>query len=434
MFKDVEISWLATADPPEGPVDRYIESMQLHRHFLAEMYSRGRDVYENLRNFATYWQSAGSSDAVIVVVSDASTDGVIDVEELTKFLPPGARMLCLLRQFRRVPHPEVHVIGVPAGSLSEFETKVGGHISRLIATQTEGTILNPRKPSFPRRHLELTGLDNEPPVGSPHTISWRLDGIKYDFLAALRPRTRNLVVIGQSALVRQNVHLPMFQRWTWIEDLHDCSAIVLNDPNLYLDERLNAGWWFGTPARDTAREMAELVGQMADGIGIPRRRIVFYGGSAGGFSSFHMAACLPGSRVIADIPQINMRAYHHRGEADRAAQAAFGVNKIADTPIDMLHRVDVIERFLHERTVPEYLYLQNSRDITHVSAHFGYFMQRTAELAERHEWARGRGGVELYSFWSVNRGGHFPMNRADTTDRINRFLAKRIAPKAPGVA
>lgn len=97
----------------------------------------------------------------------------------------------------------------------------------------------------------------------------------------------------------------------------------------------------------------------------------------------------------------------------------------------LLHRVDVVERFCKEETIPEYLYLQNSRDASHVSAHYGYFMERTADLASRYEWAQRRGAVELYSFWNVHRGGHFPMNREDTTDRINTFLSTHVVPGAP---
>ncbi|MET4077416.1 hypothetical protein [Janibacter sp. UYMM211] len=432
MFEDRAFRWLATIDSPGGAFDRYIESMQLHRHDITEGFRRGHDLWLDLDRLGAYWASFPEEDELVLFLVDRGESPSLDLDRLASLLPDRTRAIVVARSYRRAADDRVLVIGAPVESDADLDAKCGAHLARFIRLQPTGSPLNPAAKAFPDDAWTFDGVGSyEPVIDGRGTVTIEEDGLRYDFFSSLRSGSRLLLVVGQSALVRSQVVLPAFQRWTWSEDIPHTSAMVLNDPILYLDDTLNAGWWFGTRERDTAREMADIVGRTKDELGLEAGQVVFYGGSAGGFSSLHMAACLPGSIAVVDIPQIDMRRYQQVGEADRAAAVAFDVTRIADTPPELWHRIDVTERFAHERHVPDHLYLQNVRDQSHVADHYGYFVSRVSALAKEHGWAQHRAQTEMYSQLSLVRGGHFPLNRADTMERIAEFARIEVAPGAP---
>lgn len=432
MFSDRHVRWLASLDRPGTALDKYIESMQLHRFDVSRGFQRGPDLWANFLAFDEYWRDSDDGN-VMLFATERSEQDVVDLDRLSKNLPDNVFIILISRHYRRSPHEHIVVIGAAVDGDDEFDAKCGAHLARFVRLQPEGSPLNPLRGEFPRAVRSYGSLgDFTPSIDWRGVVSIEDEGIRYEFFSSLRSESRLLIVIGQSALVRSQVgSLPVFQRWSWAEDIPNSSVLVLNDPNLYLDEELNAGWWFGTHGRDTAAEMAGIVDTVRRELGLDRRQVVFYGGSAGGFASFHMASCLPGSLAVVDIPQIDMRKYHLRAEADRAAQVAFGVAGIDATPSDLLYRVDVTERFARQRCIPDHLYLQNVRDRTHVVDHYGYFVEKVVQLAHDHSWAYHRARVEMYSYWSLIRGGHFPLNRADTMQRITEFAHFEVAPGAP---
>ena len=83
----------------------------------------------------------------------------------------------------------------------------------------------------------------------------------------------------------------------------------------------------------------------------------------------------------------------------------------------------IVERFVHEQNVPDFLYLQNNRDVTHVAAQMGMFLERVSQLMARHDWAHSRFTVQMYSAWNLLKGGHFPLSRQDTLRHINEYIA-----------
>ncbi|MGG5171545.1 hypothetical protein ACQR35_05105 [Pseudarthrobacter sp. J1738] len=423
------IDWLVNLDAPGGTIDSYIESMQLHHRDLTSNFQRGQSRTANLESFMTYWRSTGIQDQrVVALVSAPSGAPSIDYVALNKALSPNVHVLAFVRNYQKSEFPQIFVQGCTVDLPKEFALKIGGHMSRLIRAQPEGSPFNPPSVPFPTTRYDYVGIDSySPVVDEVHTLSVDLDGVKFDMLSDLRSRSRKLVVIGQSALTRSQVNLPLFHRWSWTADL-DGSALVLNDPTLYLDDALDAGWWIGTRERDYAREMSAIVAKTASSLGLSNEDVIFYGGSAGGFASFHMAACLPGSSVIADIPQTNLRLYHVRKAVDHAAKAGLGFESIEHVDADYLHRIDVIERFVHEQHVPDFLYLQNNRDQSHLMSQYVPFVTRLAELQMKHSWARSRSRMEIYSAWSKIRGGHFPLNRHDTMQYLNNWKKELVGP------
>lgn len=413
------IDLIAVLDAPGGVIDRYIESFQLEHINISNEIQRTSDPLVNAQRLNELLSGHHRGKNVLWLMTAESTD--VPVEALSFLSSPGVHTIVFTRRYRASKFDNVTVQGMPDGADVNFDAKVGGHLSRIIRMQPPGSPINPPSLPFPDIHRPYSGIEEYVPVvGERHTVSIEVDGVKYDFYSDLRAGTKKLVVFGQSALSRSLVELPVFHRWKWALDL-DGSAIALNDPTLYLDDKIEAGWWIGTKDRDYAEEASRIVAKIAASLGLSPEDVIFYGGSAGGFSSFHMAACLPGSRVVADIPQIDLRKYHLPLAIDAAVRAGLGYASRLEVPEEYLHRIDVIERFKHQKHVPDFLYLQNLKDDKHLEAHFDDFKSRLEALKGENEWARSSGVFETYSAWSLVRGGHFPLGRADTMRHLNSY-------------
>ncbi|NYD76465.1 hypothetical protein [Arthrobacter cupressi] len=416
---DIEFDYLAVLDPYGSVLDRYIESFQVGHVDISGEFSRSPDRLSNARRLAEIVRLRYPGKRILCLTTEESVK--LPLEELADSALTCLQYVVFTRNFRKLPASNVFVQGIPSDPSVDFGSKVGGHLSRILRSQPIGSAVNPMSLPFPDTNREFLDMDAyEPLLDSRHLMRIHVDGVAYEFFSDLRRGSKKLVVFGQSALSRRTVRLPFFHRWKWMQDLEG-SALGLNDPTLYLDEGLDAGWWIGTKERDYVEEAVGIIGRVATSLGLKSSDVVFYGGSAGGFSSFQMAACLPGSRVVADIPQIDLRRYHLPVAVDSAVQAGLGFDSVRAVPPEYLHRIDVVERFVRNRHVPDFLYLQNLRDAAHVDDHFGDFRRRLHRLSEEHDWARSDGRYETYSAWSVVRGGHFPLGRFETMRYLNGY-------------
>lgn len=419
------LHWVASLDELGGTVDQYIESLGLTPLDIGQRFARGRGPMEALAHLQELLDAEPELDEGMAFLTLDRPLSEAEIGELVSAVPPRARVMAFTSHFFAVDAPDLHVQGVPSSEPKEFALKVGAHISRLLRSQGPGAPINPVSRAFPDARREVS-VDEDwvSPDGGREVVRVWDRGVPFDLFCDLRPGCQDLVVLGQSAVTRSSVTLPTFHRWSWLDDL-DASGIALNDPTLYLDDALDGGWWFGTPERDYLSDVVRIIERVRDSLGLRNRDIVFYGGSLGGFSSLQMAACLPGARAVVDNPQTDMRRYSQRSAADAAALAAFGSSSITDVPDELLHRIDVVERFISVEHVPEFLYLQNTMDHSHVSAHCGELYRRLTELMTDRPWAREPNRLEFYSAFSFHRGGHFPLGRHETVATLKDFIARK---------
>lgn len=426
MFEHIKIDWIANVDPSRSKLDDYIEAMQLHRHDLSDWITRTDNRDDNLASFIKKWKERAPDSNVVVFLSSYSKEDFPNLENLSSKLPKGMYVIILARYHILSKYENIFVASLPVDNESEFRFRTGAVLARLIHLQPQGNPLKPITKSYTERNIDFKCfrdfscdglLDQEVQVRIEE------DGIKYDFLSMLNSNSRGLLVIGQSAINQKVVKLPHFQRWTWANDFVGNSCIILNDPMHYIGECLEAGWWFGTKDIDIVEKFCEIVLYIANYLDLSSKDIYFYGGSAGGFSSLHMSSVIKGSKAIIDIPQIDMSKYHVKGAANLASQAAFGVN-IQEVPMEYRYRIDVIERFKKYQNIPDFYYLQNSKDSSHIYSQFKYFIDSVLELQRNYEWADSNFQIEFYKSWHFQRGGHIPLNRQDTMERINTYFEK----------
>ncbi|MCR6500928.1 hypothetical protein MUO32_17965 [Shinella sp. CPCC 101442] len=193
---------------------------------------------------------------------------------------------------------------------------------------------------------------------------------KIDFLWRPAPGKQRLFVFFSGDAQRSKRQPPVFQRWTWAEQMQG-HCLFISDPSLYLSNDLGLAWYAGTEDFDPVLPIIEVVSAIAKTVGVEHRNIVSYGSSGGGFASLRFGSMMPEIAMVAINPQITIVNYHKSsvkkylmtcwGTGDReAAQEKFAPR------LDLLESVDALKG----RRV---IYAQNVVDIHHFIEHYRPF-------------------------------------------------------------
>ncbi|MCO4239835.1 hypothetical protein [Pseudarthrobacter raffinosi] len=417
------VDWIGNVDSPGGIMDTVIEHLQLEPFDVSQLMTRDTSEIDNAKRMALHLPY-GRLIAFSVFDEQVSSESLVMIANQ---LPTGAVLMVFLSDYVNPMSANIITRYVPAETPAEFILKIAGHVHKIISTQPIGSRFNPPQVDFPELQKRYVEIENyEPLLDERHAVKLEMDSVDFDFFSDLRSGSRKLVVFGQDAINRDITPLPHFYRWSWLPRL-EASAIILNDPSLYARNDLLAGWWVGTQSRDYLKEAVGIISKIASALDIENHDITFFGASAGGYSALAMASCLPGSRAIVDIPQVCLETYGAKVASDASIKAGLNFDSAELVPEKFRHRIDLIERFISEQWVPDFLYLQNNRDHTHVGAQMGPFLARLGALMSKHRWAQCEFVVEMYSAWNLLKGGHFPLSREVTLRRINEYI---VSPKA----
>ncbi|MGX9935265.1 hypothetical protein ACVFVO_07765 [Advenella kashmirensis] len=167
--------------------------------------------------------------------------------------------------------------------------------------------------------------------------------------------------------------LPSFSGYNLMEQI-DASYVCVNDPTLYLSESLNLGWYLGSkelPVQSIiVRTLQKIINQEKP------NRVIFVGGSGGGFAAMYYASFFPGSLALPWNPQTDIfnfipesvssylySAWRFEGTMDEARLLLKG---IVDT--------DLFKRYQTSGAANYLLYLQNASDYHHIESHLKPFL------------------------------------------------------------
>ena len=194
---------------------------------------------------------------------------------------------------------------------------------------------------------------------------YRIEGerLPIDIYCRLVDRTQPLIIFGQGLVKRDEVELPRFQRLDWVGQFRE-NIMILSDPTLELDPELGLGWMLGTADHYILPRISEVVQRARDQIGLKNQQLLFYGTSAGGFSSLMLASRLEGSSAFVNNPQTDVLKFR-RGGVARLLRVAFGGISIAEAAQRFGTRFSFVEAVLQGATVPRIYYLQNILDADH---------------------------------------------------------------------
>lgn len=243
------------------------------------------------------------------------------------------------------------------------------------------------------------------------------DGNSLEMLVKLNAASPYLVVFGQDAIVRSRHSLPRFFRWSWAKE-ESYSAIFLNDPTLYLNDTIEGGWFQGTSKVDYMKEAFVFISDIVRTLNIEMNNVLFFGASAGGFTSLCMGA-LARANVLVDIPQTNLLTYHIEKAKQSLLQTCYGIHDSYD---QFRPRLDAIS-FMHENASwPKRLwFIQNIYDSRHLRGQTSPFI---TELFDALSSDPRPFDFKLFTTarFSKRRGGHIPAEEYYVRKMIGSIL------------
>ncbi|AOZ71949.1 hypothetical protein BK816_00455 [Boudabousia tangfeifanii] len=190
------------------------------------------------------------------------------------------------------------------------------------------------------------------------------NGVPIDFFLDLK-KSNVLIVVFHGAVLDENIHLPWLSG-TNISYGLDASRLSISDPSLYLAPDIKVGWFIGNKHQQNLQNtIVRLIRKIANDSGI--ERIVFIGGSAGGYASLYFSSFFPGSYAVVYNPQISIENHRYSMVREYLIKCWDGreIYQIVDSENPPCF--DISSRYQEDRS-NHVLYFQNNDDF-HLNLH-----------------------------------------------------------------
>lgn len=201
----------------------------------------------------------------------------------------------------------------------------------------------------------------------------------------------------------------------------DANRVFVSDPTLALDEDILLAWYAGNYFQPDLQQQLTCVFRkiVAD---LNSSRVVFFGGSGGGFASLYFASQFENSLALVFNPQTNIAKYSPRA-VNTWLEKGFDidpqqVNRFDALPNSLIHDMCAHYTAPTRATVA---YMQNLKDDSHVQAHLHPFTEAAHP------------DTELFILTEPWRDGHSPppkellsalLNQAVPSDAWSQTLLK----------
>ncbi|HEY8612492.1 MAG TPA: hypothetical protein VIL69_14540 [Roseomonas sp.] len=196
-----------------------------------------------------------------------------------------------------------------------------------------------------------------------------------------------LIVFGQGMIDRSQIQLPRFQRLDWSEAFPE-NILIISDPTLFLAEDMTLGWLLGTHDHYMMPRIAQIVMRARDQLRIEDRNILFYGTSAGGFSSMMLSTQFDDPAVLVNNPQTDVLKFS-RGGVSRLLQLAFDGLSRNEAEKRFGSRLSFVQALSEGARLPRLYYLQNLLDDDHYNDQLLPLMRLATKPAQ------SKGGTHL---------------------------------------
>lgn len=193
---------------------------------------------------------------------------------------------------------------------------------------------DPTGASAPETRLDdfqTSDLSMEPDTAARLSEPTGRTGIDLESLLVKRSG-RSLVVSLHGALDRQKYALPRFERLKTLLAT-DADLLLVSDPTLRIDDRLQLAWYTGWPGYDASRRIADMTIRVADQWGIPHDRVMITGSSGGGYAALKIGRLIPKSTIIAYYAQTSIWNYLAAGTSYSAQRGLIRAVYSDDFPV-----------------------------------------------------------------------------------------------------
>jgi len=225
------------------------------------------------------------------------------------------------------------------------------------------------RPVFPYDGVEAF-LRSPNFVSGVHTVN--CDGLPVDLLFHRKNADTLLVVFGAAAPRSAATSPPFFSGLGLASDLR-CSTLCVNDPSYYLDEGIRIAWYVGSKRVLLQPILPAIFDAVATRSNC--RRIIFTGGSAGGFACLYyvLKTAFP-AMAFAFNPQTNISKYDP-AHLKLFARVCFDWQEGQEVEASYASLIDYdVVRLYQSPPRPPVLYLQNKPD-WHIKVHAAPFLQ-----------------------------------------------------------
>ena len=176
--------------------------------------------------------------------------------------------------------------------------------------------------------------------------------INYKFLLNLLENSDRLIVLSSRTIDNNsnwNNAQPRFSQLYW--DFED-STINFDNPTSYVNDKILYDWCIGTDRIWYLNDMSNIIKIISNKINFENKNLLFYGNSAGGFTSLLLSTLIKDSVSIAKIPQLDITKYENSRHWINIKKYCFD-NQDDETIIyKYKHRLKVIELIKKENYIP----------------------------------------------------------------------------------
>lgn len=220
------------------------------------------------------------------------------------------------------------------------------------------------------------------------------EDVKYEFILKLEKKTDELIIVGSGALGNRpfDRSRPLYHRHSWN---FKRSTIYYNDPTYYVDDVIKGAWCFGTKENYYLKKIATILDILIHKLNIDYENVLFYGSSAGGFTSLILATLFKGTLCLADIPQIYVDRYKSKFrqlDGWRPLKEYYYGDEITDEEFLELHkfRLNFVELCKKEKYIPNaYMVLDCSVDLDFKTQYTPFFHElNSLPFSETSNWIK----------------------------------------------
>lgn len=155
----------------------------------------------------------------------------------------------------------------------------------------------------------------------------------------------------------------------------DANRIFISDPSLILDDDLMLSWYAGNKLQPRLQsDITAILRKVTTSLG--SERIIFFGGSGGGFASLYFAHQFKSSLAVVFNPQTSIRRYSENAVYD-FIELAFDEKAGAQDPLGKLPSTvthDLCDLY-GTYTSTQVAYIQNLKDTDHINSHLLPFLR-----------------------------------------------------------
>ena len=201
-----------------------------------------------------------------------------------------------------------------------------------------------------------------------HSISFGEDLLDMMFI---KKRSDTLLVVFNGSSPRGLGAVPPFFSGLGLISRLPCSMLCFSDPALYLDKDITLSWYAGTKRTPFQSIIPAIIDKVAS---TAAKRVIFLGGSAGGFASLYYATKINTPPVVVTWnPQTNIGKYNP-DHIKQFVGVCFGW-KEGENLNEAYSSVDSdVCRLYAEGTRPPVIFMQNASD-WHVTVHASPFIE-----------------------------------------------------------